>query len=269
MGVGDIFNSAVSGAANAVNDRPVYSAALAGAAGGVGGEALERLLRKFEESDGDFDPEDPEAVRRRRIRRAALIGAGVLAGGTGAALLQGNRAGFDEGVLPGVKKLVSSVFQKNWRHAGPQAVADAAAQTYGPLRAPKAAIADITAHGTRFGNRTASLAAFEKAASSLYFDSTIPLQQATYTMLSDPFLSASAKVGMTGLLGGTAQSTGAGLFSGADLARSAVRVGAGAVEGYALGKVMGTLFALPDSHVKKLSRAGAVADAVYSTGLFR
>ena len=277
MAIGDAFNSALdtanrgaSNVANAFVDRPIYGTVAGGGFGMLGGEALERFLRKFEESDESYDPLDPEEIKKRKRRRIALIGAGLLAGGTTAALVQGDRSGFDQGVGHGLSTLLGSLFNKNWRHRSPEGMVHNSSQVYGPLTAPKSALPD-PAHGTLW--KTSSLAdsdvaAFEKIASSLYFNSTIPLQQATYTMLNDPFLSASAKVGMAGLLHGSAQSAGNSLFSGADLARTAVRIGTGALEGYALGKIMGTAFALPDNHIKKLSRAGALADAVYSTGLF-
>jgi hypothetical protein len=278
--VGDAAKAGVRSASDLALDRPIWGT-LAGAGVGVGaGELLERMLRRYEETDESFDPSDPEEVRRRAKRRIALLGAGLLLGGGTTAAAMGDRTGFSEGVMPGMSRLMRSIVTRDWRSASPGRAAEQhVAQVASPLSATPAATQFNTPLMPAFNpllskQSHASLAdpdieAFEKFAGSIYFDNTIPLHNALSTVISDPTMPQGIKVGMSSLFGQTAQNTGSSWFSGADLARTAVRTGAAAAEGYVLGKTMGTLFALPQRQISQLSHVGAVTDAVLGTGILK
>ena len=74
------------------------------------------------------------------------------------------------------------------------------------------------------------------------------------------------KAAVNGIIGGTSDGE-SGMTSGEKLADSAIKVGFGAATGFAFGKTMGTLFALDDPQVKRLSQYGTVAGALFNSGI--
>lgn len=108
-------------------------------------------------------------------------------------------------------------------------------------------------------------AAFD--AEAMFAKDRIPLSSAINFINEDPFLTLSQKDLTSGILQG-AENSNTGLVSGASVARSAVHAGIGAGTGYLFGKVTGGIFSLPPPVTRRLSMAGAVAGAIFNTGVF-
>lgn len=245
-------------AMQAVVDRPWLQTLLAGGAGAGAGFVGSKLLNRTEGEDYDT----PEDDRRRAIRTAVMASLGAIGTGALAAYIVGDKSKFEDGAWAGTKRLIGSLGGPPQRQAHAEMSGLAAPIT-----------TSVVPPAAAFANRTASLEKeaaemFEKLAQSLYYSPSIPLQLGIGTMMTDPHLDDSARFGMSNAFTVAAANAGSPLFSGADLAKTLVRAGAGAAEGYVAGKVLGTIFALPPKHVTNLSRGGAIADAVWNTGLF-
>jgi hypothetical protein len=94
----------------------------------------------------------------------------------------------------------------------------------------------------------------------------IPVHQSSNLIDRDEFLTLGDKSRVKSLLGSTSEGS-SGHVSGMDLAGTAIKAGIGMGAGIAFGSTMGKLFSLPKAQTERLSDIGAVAGALYNTGI--
>jgi hypothetical protein len=94
----------------------------------------------------------------------------------------------------------------------------------------------------------------------------VPVNQGIQLIQRDPFLSEQNKAQVNHIMANTHEGS-SGSVSGFDLAGSAIKAGVGLVSGIAFGKTMGNLFSLGQAQTERLSQIGAVAGAIYNTGI--
>jgi len=95
---------------------------------------------------------------------------------------------------------------------------------------------------------------------------TIPVHMGRQLMQRDPFLNEHNKAQVDYIMRNTGEGDSDSI-SGFDIARTAVKAGIGLAAGIAFGKTMGNLFSMNTAQTQRLSNIGAVAGAVYNTGI--
>jgi len=100
-----------------------------------------------------------------------------------------------------------------------------------------------------------------------FTQATIPVHMGRQLMQRDPFLNEHNKSQVDYIMRNAGEGD-SGSISGFDIARTAVKAGIGLAAGIAFGKTMGNLFSMNTAQTQRLSNIGAVAGAVYNTGIF-
>ena len=95
----------------------------------------------------------------------------------------------------------------------------------------------------------------------------IPVHQGRQLINRDPFLTDHNKASVDYLMRNSGEGD-SGSISGKDVAQTAVKAGLGLVTGIAFGKTLGNLFSMGTAQTNRLSNIGAVAGALYNTGIF-
>jgi hypothetical protein len=95
----------------------------------------------------------------------------------------------------------------------------------------------------------------------------IPVHQGRQLINRDPFLTEHNKASVDYLMRNSGEGD-SGSISGKDVAQTAAKAGLGLVTGIAFGKTLGNLFSMGTAQTNRLSNIGAVAGALYNTGIF-
>lgn len=102
----------------------------------------------------------------------------------------------------------------------------------------------------------------------------VPIGTSIGMVMNDPVLTPVDKMQVVYVLNSAAQNAGLGsvskirgLVSMQDLISGAVGAGLGATGGYVAGEVLHNIFAMPPEIVGKLSRTGALAGALFGSGI--
>ena len=133
---------------------------------------------------------------------------------------------------------------------------------------PEKLLLDVIAHGQSI-NKEAFYTTDENR-EQLQYDfhkNMIPIHQGRQLILRDPFLADTHKRDIDNVLANTGEGD-SGSISGFDIATTAVKAGIGLAAGIAFGKTMGNLFSMGTAQTNRLSNIGAVAGALYNTGIF-
>lgn len=96
---------------------------------------------------------------------------------------------------------------------------------------------------------------------------TVPFGHSVGLIQDDPVLDAYQKGKVLNVFGSAPPPNNAGFISPGDLATGAVRAGAGYLAGHLAGKMMGSLFSLPQPVTSKLSAAGGIGMALINMGV--
>jgi hypothetical protein len=95
----------------------------------------------------------------------------------------------------------------------------------------------------------------------------IPVHQGRQLIHRDPFLTDHNKASVDYLMRNSGEGD-SGSISGKDVAQTAIKAGIGLATGIAFGKTLGNLFSMGTAQTNRLSNIGAVAGAIYNTGIF-
>lgn len=103
---------------------------------------------------------------------------------------------------------------------------------------------------------------------TLLDDKVVPVKDMIETVNMDSFINTYDKLKTNTLLY-KSDDRKEGIVSGKDIARTAIRAGAGFVPGYAFGKVITGLAGFPKEVRNRLATTGGIAGALYNTGIFQ
>ena len=263
MGIGKAINSTATGAANMAEAWPAVPVAVSG----VGGGFLGRKLSERFDSPEDYEDMTPEEIlaairRRRRLWTAA----GAVAGAAVPTYFMGDFSGYSEGPGEGTRRFLSRLLVPG-ANSSPEAREDRRKE-YEKGQTPKGGLYPMS---VPIPDAKQAVAGLEKMAQAytpgMFGAPIIPLGGTMNMVAADPWLHPEQKAGLMNLLASAAHTADSPMFSGYDLARTAVQAGVGAAGGWALGRLMGTVSLLPNSTVRTLSNSGAVAGALLNTGV--
>jgi hypothetical protein len=133
---------------------------------------------------------------------------------------------------------------------------------------PEHFLIDVIAHGQSMDKE--AFYNSEDPQGQLQYDfhkNVIPVHQGRQMIHRDPFLTNQDKSMVDSVMINAGEGK-SGSISGFDIASTAVKAGIGLAAGIAFGKTMGNLFSMGSAQTSRLSNIGAVAGALYNTGIF-